>query len=86
MQSMIAVSLNLLSYMFGLSFYVVKDDENIVWHPDVEVIAIHEDPSHGSDFLGYLYLDFYCRDGKFQSASCFNLQPVSTHQYIYLFT
>lgn len=50
----------------------IRDDQ--VWHPEVKVFSVHDRDS--STFLGFLYLDIYPRDGKFNHAANFNIFPV----------
>lgn len=45
-----------------------------VWHPEVKVFSVLDRDS--STFLGFLYLDIYPRDGKFNHAANFNIFPV----------
>lgn len=58
--------------LFGLDFKVI--DAN-VWHEDVLVYEVW-DTSKGSAFLGYLYVDLFSREGKFDGASHYVMQPV----------
>ncbi|KAF7117686.1 hypothetical protein CNMCM5793_006809 [Aspergillus hiratsukae] len=44
-----------------------------VWHPEVKVFSVVDRDS--SAFLGFLYLDIYPRDGKFNHAANFNIFP-----------
>ncbi|KID86489.1 Peptidase M3A/M3B [Metarhizium guizhouense ARSEF 977] len=48
----------------------IKDDE--VWHPDVKVYKVSE---LGGVFVGYLYMDLYPREGKYNSSADFNIRP-----------
>ncbi|KAG8424482.1 hypothetical protein J3458_001269 [Metarhizium acridum] len=47
-----------------------KDDE--VWHPDVKVYKVSE---LGGVFVGYLCMDLYPREGKYNSSADFNIRP-----------
>lgn len=58
--------------LFGLEF---KTIDASVWHEDVVVYEVW-DTSNGSAFLGYLYVDLFSREGKFDGASHYTLQPV----------
>lgn len=58
--------------LFGLDF---KTIDASVWHEDVIVYQVW-DNSNGSAFLGYLYVDLFSREGKFDGASHYALQPV----------
>lgn len=60
--------------LFGLDF---KTIDASVWHEDVVVYEVW-DTSNGSAFLGYLYVDLFSREGKFDGASHYALQPVCT--------
>ncbi|RHZ51502.1 hypothetical protein CDV55_103765 [Aspergillus turcosus] len=44
-----------------------------IWHPEVKVFSVLDRDS--STFLGFLYLDIYPRDGKFNHAANFNIFP-----------
>ena len=51
-------------------------DGPLVWHPDVQMYSVwnidgSEEP------LGYAYLDFFPRDGKYTHAGHYPLQKVS---------
>lgn len=58
--------------LFGLEFRTIDAS---VWHEDVVVYEVW-DTSDGSAFLGYLYVDLFSREGKFDGASHYALQPV----------
>lgn len=45
-----------------------------IWHPDVRVFSVQD--TQPTNFLGFLYLDIYPRDGKFNHAANFNIFPV----------
>jgi len=80
--------LAIFEHLFGLIFEEITRDArdklaesgnggDLVWHKDVQVFAVWDDDEEGGDFVGYLYLDLYAREGKSQGAASFNLQPVS---------
>lgn len=60
--------------LFGLDFRTIHAS---VWHEDIVVYQVW-DTSNGSAFLGYLYVDLFSREGKFDGASHYALQPVCT--------
>jgi metallopeptidase MepB len=77
--------LKTLEKLFGLVFTEIigkdRDDiaetgkgSDIVWHQDVQLFSVWDDED--DEFLGYLYLDLYPRNGKFGHAANFNLHPV----------
>ncbi|EPS31657.1 hypothetical protein PDE_06614 [Penicillium oxalicum 114-2] len=60
--------------IFGLkieSLRCIRDD--YIWQPDVKVFSVHD--RHSATFFGFLYLDIYPRDGKFNHAANFNIFP-----------
>ncbi|KAI9797906.1 MAG: hypothetical protein M1825_005675 [Sarcosagium campestre] len=73
--------------LFGLSFHEITPGQerdslaetnkgkDISWHEDVKVFSVWDDEGEGGDFVGYLYLDMFPRDGKYGHAANFNLQP-----------
>ncbi|GME41616.1 putative metallopeptidase protein [Neofusicoccum parvum] len=78
--------LAIYSQLFGLEFYEVKDADldklsptgngsDIIWHPDTQLFAVWDSEAEGDDFVGYLYLDLFPRDGKYGHAANFNIQP-----------
>lgn len=80
--------LGIFEHLFGLVFEEIVGGErdelagfgkgsNLVWHEDVQVFAVWDDEEEGGGFVGYLYLDLYARNGKYQGPANFNLQPVS---------
>lgn len=70
--------LEIFSKVFGLVFYEDTSDQtkDSLWHPDVRFFHVWDDDSEGNGFVGYLYLDFYARDGKRGHPCNANLQPV----------
>lgn len=88
LQTTIKGMLEIFEELFGLVFVEIvgKDrdalaesgkGDDIVWHPEVQVFSVWDDEGEGSEFVGYLYLDLFPRDGKYGHAANFNLQPVS---------
>ncbi|PSN69222.1 zincin [Corynespora cassiicola Philippines] len=86
LQTTIQGMLKIFEELFGLVFVeIVGDDRtaladggkgsDIVWHEDVQVFSVWDDEAEGSEFVGYLYLDLFPRDGKYGHAANFNLQP-----------
>lgn len=76
--------LDLYSKLFSLKFVRIqgKDGDalsptgkagDLLWHPDVELYAVWE--GKGDDFVGYLYLDVFYREGKRGSAFMMPVVP-----------
>jgi metallopeptidase MepB len=85
-QTTIQGMLKIFEELFGLFFVEIvgKDRDalaesgtgsDIVWHEEVQVFSVWDDEGEGSEFVGYLYLDLFPRDGKYGHAANFNLQP-----------
>jgi metallopeptidase MepB len=86
LQTTIQGMLKIFEELFGLVFVEIvgkdrdelaesKNGSDIVWHEDVQVFSVWDDEDMGSEFVGYLYLDLFPRDGKYGHAANFNLQP-----------
>jgi metallopeptidase MepB len=86
LQTTIQGMLKIFEELFGLVFVEIvgKDRDalaesgkgsDITWHEDVQVFSVWDDEGEGSEFVGYLYLDLFPRDGKYGHAANFNLQP-----------
>ncbi|KAI9875491.1 MAG: hypothetical protein M1830_008410, partial [Pleopsidium flavum] len=86
LQTTIVGMLQIFEKLFGLVFVEISGEErdkvaesgrggDIVWHEDVQVFSVWDDEGEGSDFVGYLYLDLFPREGKYGHAANFNLQP-----------
>jgi thimet oligopeptidase len=58
--------LDVLADLFGIEFH--PDHKAARWHPDVEVLDIHE----GGEIIGRLYLDLHPRERKFKHAAMFS--------------
>lgn len=72
--------IEIFSNLFGLVFYEVdvsNQTNDLIWHPDVRTFHVWDDDDEGGEFVGYLYLDLYARDGKRSHPCNINLQPVS---------
>ncbi|KAJ5113804.1 hypothetical protein N7456_002338 [Penicillium angulare] len=70
--------LDIFSKLFGLVFSEVdvsNQAEDSIWHPDVRIFHVWDDDNEGGEFVGYLYLDLYARDGKRGHPCNINLQP-----------
>ncbi|KAJ5704327.1 hypothetical protein N7536_000016 [Penicillium majusculum] len=59
--------------IFSLSIAPVEVTKEQIWHSDVRVFSVRDEQSA---FLGYLYLDIYPREGKYNHAANFNIYPV----------
>lgn len=66
------------SLLFELQFVVLSGtDESIeTWHPDVMAIAVWDKTEGEVEFLGYLYIDPYPREGKYGHVGHYGLQQV----------
>lgn len=68
--------LEIFEQLFHLEIIEVVDrDDGGVWHPDVKVYTVVDLVQ--DVFVGYLYMDLYPRDGKYNHAADFNVRPVS---------
>ncbi|KAI5366057.1 putative peptidase M3A/M3B catalytic domain, neurolysin/Thimet oligopeptidase, domain 2 [Septoria linicola] len=85
-QTSISGMLNIFEEIFGLQFVEVQGEhrdqisetgkgDDIVWHPEVQVFSVWDQESEGGEFVGYLYLDLFPREGKYGHAANFNIQP-----------
>ena len=73
------------SLLFGLRFVILSETHKSVktWHPHVMAIAVWDEANKGGDFLGYLFIDPYPREGKYGHVGQYGLQPVCliTHSH-----
>ncbi len=87
LQTTIKGMLEIFQHLFGLVFLEITNDErnklansgkgsDLVWHEDVQIFSVWNNNEQGSEFVGYLYLDCFPREGKYGHASNFNLWPV----------
>ncbi|KAJ5943433.1 hypothetical protein N7516_003601 [Penicillium verrucosum] len=58
--------------IFSLSIAPVEVTKEQIWHSDVRVFSVRDEQSA---FLGFLYLDIYAREGKYNHAANFNIYP-----------
>jgi len=77
--SVVSGMLGIFEKVMGLRFSEI-DGGGKVWHDDVQIYAVWNAEDLGSEFLGYLYLDLYPREGKSNNAWSLNLVPVSFPQ------
>ncbi|RFU26765.1 hypothetical protein B7463_g9574, partial [Scytalidium lignicola] len=86
LQTTIKGMLEIFQHLFGLVFIEITNNErnklansgkgsDLVWHEDVQVFSVWNDNEQGSNFVGYLYLDLFPREGKYGHAANFNLWP-----------
>jgi metallopeptidase MepB len=96
LQTTIKGMLEIFQNLFGLIFLKITNDErnklansgkgsDLAWHDDVQVFSVWDDEGQGSEFVGYLYLDLFHREGKYGQAANFNLWPVcSSFNFFFL--
>ncbi|RGP60539.1 prd1- ase yscd [Fusarium longipes] len=65
--------LRIFEEIFGMVF--IPDDGAPVWQKDVTVYEAWNSKDQGGEFLGYLYLDLYAREGKYAGAHSSLIQP-----------
>ncbi|KAI9750971.1 MAG: mitochondrial import inner membrane translocase subunit tim21 [Chaenotheca gracillima] len=86
LQTTVEGMLHIFEQLFGLVFVeITPGDErdklaggkggDIIWHEDVKMFSVWDDEGEGGEFVGYLYLDMFPRDGKYGHAANFNIQP-----------
>lgn len=68
----------IFSLLFGLRFVILSDTDKSIktWHPSVMVISVWDDVDDDGEFLGYLFIDPYPREGKYGHVGQYGLQPV----------
>lgn len=73
------------SLLFGLKFIILspKADAVDTWHEDVQVFAVWDSEDAGGEFVGYLYIDPYPRDGKYGHVGVLCTQLVSIRWFLY---
>ncbi|KAJ3390998.1 hypothetical protein HDU84_006670 [Entophlyctis sp. JEL0112] len=59
-------------YQRLLSLKFVKVEHAVVWHPDVNMYAVHN--AEDDSLVGYFYMDLHPREGKYGHAAVFGLQ------------
>jgi metallopeptidase MepB len=82
--------MDIYSTLFGLRFVKIStgkfplfgNDHVMIWHEDVSIYSVWSNESQGSDFLGYLYLDLFPRENKYNHAGHYGLIPVSSVFFI----
>ncbi|KAI8619462.1 hypothetical protein BC830DRAFT_1160627 [Chytriomyces sp. MP71] len=62
--------------LLGLRFVEVKTAE--VWHPEVQMFAVHN--AADDSLVGHFYMDLLPREGKYGHAAVFGLQPQAEGQ------
>ncbi|KAJ4158161.1 uncharacterized protein LMH87_008700 [Akanthomyces muscarius] len=48
---------------------------DVLWHDEVQILAVWDDAESGSGFCGYLYLDLFPRAGKYKQDMTLTLGP-----------
>ncbi|KAI0120730.1 hypothetical protein BJ170DRAFT_161852 [Xylariales sp. AK1849] len=71
--------------VFSISFHEVDettgaaltdDPSTLIWHSDVKMFLVWERGARNEDdFVGYLYVDLYARDGKYSTCANFSIHP-----------
>jgi metallopeptidase MepB len=74
LQETIRGMLRIFEILFGLVFEEI--DQASVWQDDVRLFSVWDHCDLGTTFLGYLYLDLYKRENKYNGVASSNLQPV----------
>jgi metallopeptidase MepB len=83
LQTTLAVMLSTYARLFSVQFHKIEksqyrefaSDHVMTWHEDVLIYTVGND-DEGSDFLGYLYLDLFPRDKKYNHAGHIAFQSV----------
>lgn len=80
------------SHLFSLQFHEIHkehytqfgSDHLMTWHPDVSVFSVWNADENGrsGEFSGYLYLDLFPRDKKYNHAGHYALSPVPSSSQI----
>ena len=66
---------DIFKHIFGVEISKVEAQEHQLLHPTIQMYTLWDDDK-SQDFLGYLYLDLFPRDGKFTHAGTYPLVPV----------
>lgn len=66
--------------LFGMEFIALKDAD--VWHDSVLAYSVWNSKDLDGEFLGYLYLDVFSREGKYQAPHHMGFQGVSFQQML----
>ncbi|KAF7548791.1 hypothetical protein G7Z17_g6834 [Cylindrodendrum hubeiense] len=67
-------TMEIFQRIFGLDFEELKDHGD-VWHKDVRAFMVWDEEDRGGDFLGYLYLDLFTREGKYSTPFNSPIEP-----------
>ncbi|OAQ82559.1 metallopeptidase [Purpureocillium lilacinum] len=76
----LAKLLDMIEHLFGARFRKIDvkgravGESALVWHKDVEMYSVWDVDGSKEEFLGYAYLDFFPRDGKYTHRGCYSLQ------------
>lgn len=76
----------IFSLIFGLRFVILSGTDKAIetWHSDVIAIAVWDKTEKGVEFLGYLFIDPYPREGKYGHVGHYGLQQVWLISYSFL--
>ncbi|KAI1259121.1 metallopeptidase MepB [Xylariaceae sp. FL1019] len=66
--------LQVVQQAFGIEFAEMFAARH-VWHDSVRLLAVQDNDKRKGEFMGYLYLDLYSREGKKRGAFVANLVP-----------
>lgn len=66
--------LDIYSQFFGISFELVKTEEDAFWDKDVQLVHVRD--SESKKTIGYILLDLFPRANKFSHAACEGVIPV----------
>ena len=87
-ETVLAAMLKIYENIFGLKFVEMSTGphpedatdktSHLTWHPSVLMFSVWNEAEIGGDFLGYLYLDLYSREGKHNHNTHAALTPVSS--------
>lgn len=71
----ISKMLGIYETLFSLKFVELAEDnaDYDVWHPEVRQFSVFRQDT--SDFVGWLYMDMFPREGKFGHAAQFGISP-----------